>query len=93
MESLRKRAEPSRHLPETGLPRSSTQKARGAKGSRATRAAAAFVARWASCSELYDNLLCSSLLPRSNAPLANQYESYESTANSESSPPTVEVEI
>ena len=93
MESLRKRAEPSRHLPETGLPRSSTQKARGAKGSRAaSRAAAAFVARWASCSELYDNLLCSSLLPRSNAPLANQYESYESTANSESRH-TVEVEI
>ena len=92
MESLRKRAEPSRHLPETGLPRSSTQKARGAKGSPGS-SAAAFVARWASCSELYDNLLCSSLLPRSNAPLANQYESYESTANSESSPPTVEVEI
>ena len=83
MESLRKRVEPSRHLPETGLPRSRGSRA---KGRAATRAAAAAFGVEASGSELYDNLLCrgGELLPRSNAPLANQYESYESTANSES---------
>ena len=79
MESLRKRVEPSRHLPETGLPRSRAleQKAELLLGLLGVEA---------SGSELYDNLLCrgGELLPRSNAPLANQYESYESTANSES---------